>query len=609
MSFLYPLFLLGALATAIPIVLHLLRRDVAPDVPFTAVRLLRRSPVTRARRRRLRDLLLLAARLAALVLLSAAFARPYISRAQTATSDVRIVAVDRSFSMGAPGRFAQALDLARRAVDAAGAAEPVAVITFDDRADVIAPLGSKAAARAALARLEPGFAGTRYGPAIVKASEVADGRAGRLVLVTDLQRAGWDDEPRAVLPSGLQLEIEDAGTPPSNVGVAAVRVEQARVVASVRNGGAEARTGQIRVEREGRVAASAPFQAPAGSVVEVPVAYRSPASGAIAVTVDDGTGFPADNTRYVVLDPAVRQTALIVGSGTQDFYLSRALTAAAEANTVDGRVVAPPDLVGDDLARYSCVVLLSTRGLERRGRESIASFVRAGGGMLIAAAPDVEPVVVSTMFEWRPPLSAIEQSGAAASLSVTDLRHPIFRPFGALAANLGQVRFERAWRVRPDGWDVAARFTDGTPALLERVEGQGRVVLFASDLSRRWNDFPLHPTFVPFAVEALRHVSGVRDLGREYSVARVPDGAQPRPGVYQARADGRRVAVNVDPRESVAKTMTPVEFEHKLDRITQAPAAAAELRAQQTESRQNYWRYGLLLMLAALVAESFVGRP
>jgi hypothetical protein len=32
------------------------------------------------------------------------------------------------------------------------------------------------------------------------------------------------------------------------------------------------------------------------------------------------------------------------------------------------------------------------------------------------------------------------------------------------------------------------------------------------------------------------------------------------------------------------------------------------VRAQQTEARQNYWRYGLMLMLAALVAESFVGR-
>jgi hypothetical protein len=101
---------------AVPIVLHFLRRDVAPEVPFSAVRLLRRSPIARSRRRRLRDLLLLAARVIALLMLAAAFARPYIIGA-SATSTLRIVAIDRSFSMGAPGRFARALELARRAID------------------------------------------------------------------------------------------------------------------------------------------------------------------------------------------------------------------------------------------------------------------------------------------------------------------------------------------------------------------------------------------------------------------------------------------------------------------------------------------------------------
>jgi hypothetical protein len=33
-----------------------------------------------------------------------------------------------------------------------------------------------------------------------------------------------------------------------------------------------------------------------------------------------------------------------------------------------------------------------------------------------------------------------------------------------------------------------------------------------------------------------------------------------------------------------------------------------EVQAQQVEGRQNLWRYGLLLMMLALVAESIVGR-
>ena len=76
-SFLYPLFLVGAAAVAIPIVLHLFRRRTEMVVDFPAVRLLHKAPVEQQRRRKLRELILLALRVAALALLALAFARPY----------------------------------------------------------------------------------------------------------------------------------------------------------------------------------------------------------------------------------------------------------------------------------------------------------------------------------------------------------------------------------------------------------------------------------------------------------------------------------------------------------------------------------------------------
>lgn len=610
MNFLYPAFLLGALAVAIPIVLHFLRRDVAPEVPFSAVRLLRRSPVARSRRRRLRDLLLLAARITALLLLAAAFARPYIAGG-SGSSTLRIVAIDRSFSMGVPARFARALDLAGRAVDEAAPGERVAVVAFDDHADAIAPPGPVAAARAALAGLEPGFGATRYGALLAKAAEIAGGNSGHLIVVTDLQRAGWEGEQRAVLPAGLALDVRDVGAPPPNLSVTGIRTDSDRVVASIHNAGRESRSGEVRVERDGRTIGTASYAALPDSSVDVSIAYRVPANGSLAVSVDDAEGLVADNTRFAVLDPVSHQGALLVTSGSADsgFYVGRALEATADRDDqrIDARVVASPSFGRQELGKYSAVVLLSTRGFERRAWESLAAFVRSGAGLLIAGSPDVEPVVVSTMFNWQPAMSGTE-TAAAVALSPTDLRHPIFRPFGTLAANLGQVRFDRAWRLNADGWDVAARFTDGSPALLERREGQGRVVLFASDVDRRWNDFPLHPAFVPFVLEAVRYVSGSRDRGRDYLVGSSPEGSDARPGVYRATADGRTVSVNVDARESATAVVRPDEFIAMVERVSPKSGATTDVRARQVEARQGYWQYGLLLMLAALAAESFVGR-
>jgi hypothetical protein len=608
MSFLYPVFLTGAVAVAIPIVLHLLRRDIARDVPFTAVRLLRQSPLPTSERRRLRDLLLLAARVLALLLLAAAFARPYLIGSSAARSGVLIVALDRSFSMDAPGRFADALKRARAAVDQARPGERVAVIAFDDRADVVADPGTAAAARAALGRVQPTYRGTRYAALLDKTSELAEGSGGRLIVITDLQQSGWDDRSHPAPGPGLHVDIVDVGPPAANLAIAGLRTEAERVVATIRNTGAQPRTGQLRLEAEGKQVATAEYSAGAHSSIDVSTPIRPGAGTAVAASLDDPDGLAADNRRFVIAG-AGHDDVLIIGSnrGGSGFYVSRAL-AAASGRTADERVRAAHDaaaLAGGDLSGYTAVVLLSTRGLGRPARDAIRAFVRSGGGILIAASSDIEPAVLGSMFDLKAQLATLDENNHAGLLSVTDLRHPIFFPFGALSANLGQARFERAWRLDSEGWDVAARFGDGTPALLERSEGRGRLVLFASDFDRRWNDFPVQPSFVPFAAEAVRYVSRQRP-GSGYLIGATPEGVHETPGIFRT-AGNRLVAVNVDPRESEPSRLPPAVLAAAAEHPSDVPANTSAA-ARRTEAHQNYWQYGLLLMIGALVAESVAGR-
>jgi hypothetical protein len=611
MSFLYPAFLIGGLAIALPIVLHLLRRDVAPEVPFTAVRLLRRSPVERVHTRRLRDLLLLVARIAALLLLAAAFARPYLRGATP--SALRVVAIDRSFSMAGAERFARALDLARRAIDEAPAGERVALVAFDDRAELLSGPAGKEQARAALEGLQPTLGATRYPAVFDKVVEIAAGAAGQLVVVTDLQPSGWDRQT-TTLPPGWRVDVRAIDAPSANLSVTDVSVNADGVGASVRNSGTTARTGRLRAALDGRVAANAAFTLAPGETRTVPIALRTPATGALTVSLDDPDGLPADDVRYVALGGKGTPRVLVIGGGGQSgLFLSRALeTSRGEEGAVDADVVTGAQLMAmpaEELSAYSLIALLSTRGLDRRSRDALASHVRNGAGMLVTAAEDVDVSVLASMTDWRPPLAAREQA-EPQTLAATDLRHPVFRPFGALAANLGQVRFERSWRIDADGWTIVARFSNGTPALLERALGRGRVVLFGSDLDRRWNDFPLHPAFVPFAFEAVRHAmsgSGDRRQARTYTVAEAPQGTGPGPGVFRT-GDNQIVAVNVDPTEGRLERMSAEAFGQKVQSAQFGGAEGASGQARQTEGQQNYWRIGLMLMLLALVGESFVGR-
>ncbi|NBU41094.1 MAG: hypothetical protein EBS51_09905, partial [Planctomycetia bacterium] len=81
LSFLTPALLGGAALVAVPIVLHLaMRRRPVPHI-FPALRLLQERAVANRRRLRLRHILLLVVRMAALVLLAAALSRPVLKGA------------------------------------------------------------------------------------------------------------------------------------------------------------------------------------------------------------------------------------------------------------------------------------------------------------------------------------------------------------------------------------------------------------------------------------------------------------------------------------------------------------------------------------------------
>ena len=105
MGFLAPAFLLGLLALAVPVLIHLVHRERRETKPFPSLRFLKRVPHRSVRRRRIRQWLLLSLRSAALALHALAFAEPVLesagrARAVTGGAMARVVLVDRSYSMG-----------------------------------------------------------------------------------------------------------------------------------------------------------------------------------------------------------------------------------------------------------------------------------------------------------------------------------------------------------------------------------------------------------------------------------------------------------------------------------------------------------------------------
>jgi hypothetical protein len=621
LGFLSPLFLLGLVAIAIPIALHLFRHEAGPVQPFSAVRFLQRAPEHRARRRRLRDVLLLALRVAALALLALSFARPYLVTAgATAETPVTVIAVDRSFSLSAPGQIEQARELAGEVIDAHRPGGRIAVVAFDERAEVVlAPTGDRAEARAAVAAIEPGYATTRYGAAVAAAADLVRAAGGRLVVISDLQSGGWTGAATPVR-ADLPIEARVVSPPASNLVVSDLRRTAGGVTADVHNSGPTRRTTRVALRIDGRAAATQPVSIASGDVVTVSFKHVLPDRGELSVDVEDGVGYRADDRRFAALEPAPqRRLLVIVGAGdrgAEGFYFARAIAAAEGA---DGMVVetVSADRVASragELSAYSAVALLGSRGFDARAAEAIGRELERGCGLLVAAGPALDWPWLSSQFSGALGVRAagIEAPSEPLSFAPADVRHPVFRAFGRDAGALSGVRFGRFVRFSSrDGVQTVARFADGSPALMELSRTRGRTLLLASDLGNAWNDLALHPGFVPFVHELVRYLSADGPVPRDVPVGFRAGPDWQRPGIVTDHSGGSaaRIAVNVDLRESARATMTAEEFLAAVPRDPQpsvATVAAAETRAR--ESEQSWWRYGVMLMLAGLVAESVIGR-
>ena len=58
-------------------------------------------------------------------------------------------------------------------------------------------------------------------------------------------------------------------------------------------------------------------------------------------------------------------------------------------------------------------------------------------------------------------------------------------------------------------------FTNQFPAVIESNFGEGKVILFVSSLDRDWNNFPIHPTFLPWIQRWVKYsAQGLENISR-----------------------------------------------------------------------------------------------
>lgn len=224
MSLLAPLALLLGLAAAVPLWLHLRRRKVEMRLDFPAVRYLLRAEQEHARELKARNALLMLLRVAIVLLIALAAARP-LARLGGAGHGPTAMAVvlDNSMSTGAvvDGRsvLAGQQEIVRDVLKQARPSDRLWLVT----ADGAVMGGSAATLSAAVERVAP-LAGAGDMAAAVRAgAAVASGAVlptARVVVVTDGQASAWP--ARLPVPAAPVVVYAPSTPPPANRAVTRV---------------------------------------------------------------------------------------------------------------------------------------------------------------------------------------------------------------------------------------------------------------------------------------------------------------------------------------------------------------------------------------------------
>jgi hypothetical protein len=229
-SFLAPIFLLLAGAAAVPLLLHLLRRNISARVDFPAARYLQRAEREHSRSLRIRNLLLMLLRVLLLLALAVAAAQPVVRVGIGSGHGATAVAIvlDNSLSTSAVSGGAPTFDrlkaAARTVLLTATPADRLWLLTADGRLQA----GSRDALLSELGRIAPSE-GAGDLPLALRRAAAAVSSANLpshvVAVVTDGQRSAWSTASRVAGPVAL---LVPGGDPPANRSVAAVTAEPPR---------------------------------------------------------------------------------------------------------------------------------------------------------------------------------------------------------------------------------------------------------------------------------------------------------------------------------------------------------------------------------------------
>ncbi|MDY0168734.1 MAG: BatA and WFA domain-containing protein [Thermoguttaceae bacterium] len=585
MTFAVPLFLLATLAAAVPVVLHMINRQKAKDMPFPTLRFLLISAEKTRRRRRIQDVLLMLLRMAVLILIALGLARPTVTSLGAlwgaGTESAVAIVLDNSASMGVIDsdemRFETALRAARQILDEHTERDRVALLLaagphypglnqLDRTQQNVLQILDQCRERG------PSYERADLGVKIDQARRLLhDVRAQHkhVFVITDLQKRSLETMlgPSSQPGERQAEETDDADgreipvifvdcnrAPRPNVAIEGVKlsatvpvagmpvkatvellnastVEQQRHVELLMDGTKEATSPAIKLDPGGRGTHEFVFTPSRGGLfrgeARIVGDQGSPMDDRWFFTVQVDRGIPV-----AVVKPRRHEITYLDDA----FYLSRALRPIRSGDwAISVTELVAADLGSEPLAGYKAVFCVNLPAPGDEAARRLADYVSAGGNLFWICGDNVQPdsynrvnalidgrLLPTTILDVRAP--GPEDDRDAWQVASLDQEHPALRQLmepPSLYQSILVYRYVRLDTAAAPEARVLARLDGGDALLAERNVGRGKVHWLGTSAHVGWTNLPLRPIFLPMLARMIFDMAGAEEQ-RHQTIAGTP---------------------------------------------------------------------------------------
>ncbi|MFD2865264.1 BatA domain-containing protein [Mucilaginibacter antarcticus] len=516
MHFLYPAFLFALASLAIPVLVHLFNFRRYQKVYFSNVQFLKEVQEQQSSRRNLKERVILATRLLALLFLVLAFARPFIAKQNNANAGAqRVISVflDNSYSMQTLNREGSLLDEAKKR-----AKEIVSAYSINDKYQLLTQ-DFEGKHQRLLTRDEfyDAVDAVKISPRSRSLQQIIDrqqnllsmqgGTARSIDVISDFQRNISNSQPIKV-DTGTHISlIQLKASAPANVAVDSVWLlsaihrpgETEKMVVKLHNyADEEAVKIPLKLMINGEQKSLGGFTLAAREIQTDTLTFSGLKPGwqrgEIALQ-DNPVTF--DNQFYFTFNVKQQMQVLLIDGGTVNPYLNAVFSTDQffkVTRVPDGNV----DYAG--LSAYPLIVVSDVKTVSSGLSQQLKTYVNKGGTLVVFPAVDAELPNYKSFLQ--PMGAAFPEKLATENIKVSglNLQNPVFKNiFEELPSNPDLPVIKKYYQLSASSGrnENIMQVQGGQSFWAGYNSGRGKVYVSAVPLNEDFSNLPRHALFVP----------------------------------------------------------------------------------------------------------------